>query len=89
MLLQGTASADTNTTTFDGFADGSVSGQFGWKATGPYDQEVVNAGAGKALRISNADTSGSFSDMPYSAPVDPAGENAANNVLTNELSSGP
>ena len=23
--------------------------------------------------------------MPYSAPVDPAGENAANNVLTNEF----
>ena len=69
LAFAGTASADTNTTTFDGFADGSVSGQFGWKATGPYDQEVVNAGAGKALRISNADTSGSFSDMPYSAPV--------------------
>ena len=40
----------------------------------------------KALRISNDVTDGSFAGMPYSKPVaKPAGENEANNVLTNEF----
>jgi hypothetical protein len=82
LTVVGTASADT----FDTFDTGSVNGQFGWKATGPYDQEVVNIEGDKKLRISNAVTSGSFGDMPYSAPVEKAaGENADNNVLTNEF----
>jgi hypothetical protein len=86
LAFAGTAQADTVTTTFDGFTDGTVNGQDGWKATGPYDQEVVSAGAGKALRISNAITAGSFSDMTFSKPVTkPASENDAANVLTNEF----
>ena len=41
---------------------------------------------GKALRISNAFTSGSFGDMPHSVPVTrPASENDANNRLVNEF----
>ena len=32
LAFAGTAQADTITTTFDGFADGSVNGQDGWKA---------------------------------------------------------
>ena len=60
---------------------GRLNDQFGWKATGPYDQEVASVDGHQKLRISNAVTSGSFADMPYSAPVDPAGEQAANNVL--------
>jgi hypothetical protein len=75
------ASADS----FDTFHTGSVDGQFGWKATGSYDQEVATVDGHKKLRISNADTSGSFADMPYSAPVAPAGENVDHNVLTNEF----
>ena len=86
LTLAGPAQADSNTTTFDGFNTGSVNGQDGWKATGPYDQSVVDVGGGKALRISNAVTSGSFADMPYSKPVaEPAGELAANRVLVNEF----
>jgi len=85
LALAGSAQADSTTTTFDGFNTGSVNGQDGWKATGPYDQEVVDVAGGKALRISNATTSGSFGDMPYSKPVEPAGESAANSVLVNEF----
>jgi hypothetical protein len=81
LTLAGTASADS----FDTFQPGSVNDQFGWKATGPYDQEVASVDGHQKLRISNAVTSGSFADMPYSAPVAAAGENAANNVLTNEF----
>lgn len=82
LTFAATASADS----FDTFHTGSVNGQFGWKATGPYDQEVVSVEGDKKLRISNAVTSGSFADMPYSAPVQKAaGENAGNNVLTNEF----
>ena len=41
---------------------------------------------GKALRVSNVLTSGSFGDMPYSKPVTKAaGENEATNVLVNEF----
>ena len=81
LIFAATASADS----FDAFQPGSVDGQFGWKATGPYDQEVVNIEGQKQLRISNAVTSGSFADMPYSAPTEKAGENADHNVLTNEF----
>ena len=86
LVFAGTAQADTVTTTFDGFADGTVNGQDGWKVAGPYDQEVVGVPGGKALRISNAVTAGSFSDMTFSKPVTkPASENDAANVLTNEF----
>jgi hypothetical protein len=86
LAIAGTAQADTVTTTFDGFADGSVNDQDGWKATGPYDQDVVGVVGGKALRISNAITAGSFGDMTFSKPVTkPASETDAANVLVNEF----
>lgn len=87
LALAGTAQADTVTTNFDGFSDGSVDGQGGWQAVNTgVDQAVVPVSGGKALRISNAETFGSFGDMPHSAPVmRPASENDANNVLTNEF----
>jgi len=87
LALTGTAQADTVSTTFDSFGNGTVNGQDGWKATGPYDQEVVDGVAGdKALRISNAITAGSFADMTFSKPVTkPASENDAANVLVNEF----
>ena len=86
LAFAGAASADTNTTTFDGFDDGTVNGQGNWTADAKYDQAVVDVPGGKALRISNAVTDGSFAGMPYSAPVShAAGENEANNVLVNEF----
>lgn len=86
LAVAGTAQADTNTTTFEGFTDGSVDGQDGWKATGPYDQAVVPVPGGKALRVSNIVTAGSFGDMPHSKPVTKAaGESEANNVLVNQF----
>ena len=86
LAFAGTAQADTVTTTFDGFNNGSVDGQGGWTADAKYDQAVVGVPGGKALRISNAVTDGSFAGMPYSAPVAiAAGENEANNVLVNEF----
>ena len=56
LTLVGTASADS----FDTFQPGSVNDQFGWKATGPYDQEVASVDGHQKLRISNAVTSGSL-----------------------------
>jgi hypothetical protein len=86
LVFAGTAQADTVTTTFDGFTDGTVNGQDGWKVTGPYDQAVVGVPGDKAFRISNAVTAGSFGDMTFSKPVTKAaGENEANNVLVNEF----
>ena len=87
LALAGTAHADTVTTTFDGFADGSVHNQGGWLAANTQvDQDVVPVAPGKALRISNAVTFGSFGDMPHSKPVTkPAGEDEATNRLVNEF----
>jgi hypothetical protein len=86
LAFAATVSADSNTTTFDGFADGSVNGQGGWTADSTYDQAIEGVPGDKALRISNEVTDGSFAGMPYSAPVAiPAGESEANNVLTNEF----
>jgi Collagen triple helix repeat (20 copies) len=87
LALAATAQADTVTTNFDGFTDGSVNNQDGWQAVNPQvDQAVVPVAEGKALRVSNAATFGSFGDMPHSVPVTrPASENDANNVLINEF----
>jgi hypothetical protein len=87
LALAGTAQADTVTTNFDGFTDGSVNNQDGWQAINTQvDQGVVPVPGGKALRVSNAATFGSFGDMPHSVPVTrPASENDANNVLINEF----
>ncbi len=57
----------------------------GWLIS-KYDVAVTPVAAGKALRVSNAVTSGSFGDMLHSKPVTkPAGENEGNNVLINEF----
>ena len=86
LAVAGTAQADTVSTTFNGFTNGSVNGQFGWLATSSkIDQAIVDVPGGKAFRMSNAYTQGSFGDMPHSTPVKPAGENEANNVLVNEF----
>src|SRR6188472_4146764 len=85
LALAGTAQADSITSSFSDFTNGSVDGQQGWKETGPYDQEIVGEAGNKALRISNARTSGSFADMPYSPPVAPAGENHDNNRLVSRF----
>ncbi len=73
-------------TTFDTFALGSVNGQDGWSATGPYDQEIVDniyaypTFGCKTLRVSNAVTSGSFGDWIFSkSAVNEAGETTAVN----------
>jgi hypothetical protein len=86
LALAGTAQADMVNTDFDSFTDGTVNNQGGWTVGATYDQAVVPVADGKALRISNEVTDGSFSGMPYSTPVvNKAGENEANNVLVNEF----
>jgi len=53
---------------FEGMTLGSVNGQNGWSATGPYDQEVAETGgSNQALRLSNAVASGSFGDQVFTA----------------------
>jgi len=53
-------------TDFEGFKTGaSINGQNGWARTGPYDEQVVNAGGNTVWRVSNATASGSFGDMPF------------------------
>ncbi|HET8581020.1 MAG TPA: lamin tail domain-containing protein [Candidatus Paceibacterota bacterium] len=76
--------AACNSSTFDGDTLGSVNGQDGWSATGPYDQAIVANVYGftsfgcNALRISDQKTSGSFGDWVFSAPAAaPAGETAS------------
>ena len=73
---------------FETFATGTVNGQNGWRATGPYDQEIVPNYFGqptfgcKALRISDATTSVFIYDQTFSAPTaDEAGESTAINSL--------
>ncbi len=91
-LMAGIASADTNTINFETYSLGTVDGQDGWVSTGSvgggcamYDVEVDSSfGYGtfgtKSLRISNAATSGCFTDQTYSKSlVDEAGEAAAVN----------
>jgi|GEM_PF-2671681 len=70
--------------TFDTFSTGSVDGQGGWSATGPFDQAVVSNTYGytdfgcQSLRISNAVTSGSFGDQTFTfSATNEAGETIA------------
>ena len=68
---------------------GSINNQDGWKATGTFDQAVVlntlnlnapDAFGDQSWRVSNAVTSGSFADHPFSKPLtDEAGESTAEN----------
>jgi len=76
------ASADSVTQNFEGFTTGSPNGQQGWQFSGSYDASIVDpttfgvSGMGnRAFRISNAMTSGSFSDWVFSQQLkDFAGE---------------
>ncbi len=87
-----TPACSTDTNSFDTFTIGSVNAQNGWTVTGPYDQAIAPNVYGfptfgcKALRISNAVTSGAFGDQTfsYSTPNE-AGETAA---ATSTLSGG-
>ncbi|MBK9610642.1 hypothetical protein [Candidatus Amarobacter glycogenicus] len=80
MLNRDSSRADSTTITFDSYALGNINGQDGWSKTGPFDVEVVADGGGKALRISDAVTSGSFGDQTFSKSlVDEAGETLATN----------
>lgn len=78
--------ADSAGVTFEPpvYSFGSVHGQDGWSASGPYDQGVVPnkanvAGFGlQSFRMSNAVVSGSFGDQVFSKPVvNEAGESDA------------
>jgi uncharacterized repeat protein (TIGR01451 family) len=78
------AHADSKTINFEAplYIPGTINGQDGWSATGPYDQEVVANGVGapasfaaQSFRMSNAITSGAFGDQVFSKPLnDEAGE---------------
>jgi hypothetical protein len=81
LSLAGVASADT----LDGFNTGSVDGQHGWLASGNYDHGIVDVKGDMKFRASNARTSGSFGDMPFSQPTAMAGEGQEFNTLTNEF----
>jgi hypothetical protein len=89
LAFAGTAqAAPSDMQSFDGLHAGTIDGQAGWTVGAKYDTEVTSGDDGQAFRVSNAVTSGSFDDMPFSAPVDKASENvdiAANNRLTNEF----
>jgi hypothetical protein len=87
------ALADTSTIDFETYAAGTIDGQDGWSSTGAagggcavYDHAVApntygySAFGAQSLRISNAVTSGCFSDQTFSKSlVDEAGEAAAEN----------
>ena len=68
--------APTYATGFEGFTLGDPNGQDGWSMTGPYDVAVVSPGitGGRAIRMSNAVTSGSFGDWLISPAVNPVAE---------------
>ncbi len=87
------ALADSLTINFETYAVGTVNGQDGWSSTGAagsgcavYDHAIVsNSGAPasfgtKSLRMSNAVTSGCFSDQTFSKSLaNEAGETSAQN----------
>lgn len=80
-----TVSADALSEDFETFNLGSPNGQNGWQFTGPYDVAIADptafgvTGMGtRAFRISNATTSGSFSDWAFSEDLqNDAGEPGA------------
>lgn len=87
-----TPACSSDDTTFDTFTLGSVNGQHGWSATGPYDQAVVANTYGypsfgcKSLRMSDAVTSGSFGDQIFSYSV--ANEAGETDALNGGMSGG-
>jgi hypothetical protein len=95
-LLPGLLNADSLIINFEasqGYVPGSINGQNGWEGQNPpgipinpaIDQEVTNVGVpasfgAQSWRISNAYTSGTFGDMPFSPSlVNEAGETQALN----------
>jgi hypothetical protein len=68
--LAGAATADTQgPMDFASYTVGNINGQNGWSNTGGYDANVVDTsryGFGRALQISDAVTSGNFSDQTFS-----------------------
>src|SRR5918995_2835830 len=87
-LLASSAAAETGPTiNFEAptYTTGSIAGQDGWSSpiNPTYDQEVdssasVTGFGAQSFRMSNAVSSGSFGDWPYSKPlVDEAGETSA------------
>ena len=94
LLLIGaaTASADSSTTTFSDppFAVGDgkafIDGKDGWTQHGNYDTGIVANGIdGQSFRVSNSFVSENMSDMPFSNPVQAAGEAETNKVLISEF----
>jgi hypothetical protein len=69
-----TPTCSSDDTTFDTFTNGSVNGQHGWMATGPYDQTIVDNTYGissfgcKSLRLSNGFADGAFGGQTF-APL--------------------
>lgn len=92
-LLAGAASAATFSIDFESYANGTVNGQDGWSSLGAagsgcavYDHQIADNTFGyasfgaKSLRMSNAVTSGCFSDQTFSKSLsDEAGETSAEN----------
>ena len=89
---RGVAMAGTVTTSFEGFAQGTVNAQDGWRSGPNIDEAVVPSGgvatfANQSLRISNLHPSSGFSDQTYSPPVSPpAGENQPDTVYIAKFS---
>lgn len=89
-LLMSSASADSSTITFEPpYTLGSIDGQQGWAGSGgspinpAYDQAVASSASvtdfgTQSFRMSNAASSGSFGDWPYSPSLsNEAGESSA------------
>src|SRR2546425_6484842 len=74
-------------TDFEGFKVGaSIDKQNGWSATNPsWDQQIVSMGTGgnTVWRVSNAVTSGSFSDMPFAPRLGGIPADTATNPTNN------
>ena len=85
LAFSAVAAADTvgsiNFDSSQGYDPGNINRQNGWSKTGPYDANVASTtrfAFGQALRISNAVTSGSFSDQTFSPGLtNPASESSA------------
>ena len=91
LLVPGVAVAATNTTTFEGFALGSVNGKEGWRS-GSSSQAVAPSGGvatfgQQSLRLSNLFATRDFANQTYSPPVaPPAGETLPDTVYIAKFS---
>lgn len=90
----GAQSATAAIVDFEGFTPGSVNGQGGWtvedefgNSVNAFDQEVTDDGSGNNVwRLSNAHTSGGFSDQPNSHTA-PAVAGESGSALWNDRGS--